>query len=124
GLQPRMAGADALPRITRRRFVRPPQDDADERHALPPAAGSPAAVRFPDPADPEPRKVFVEGSRPDLRVPMRETAPTRTPTLFGGEDNPPVTAYDCTGPYTDPAARIDLSAGLPALRARWIEERG
>src|SRR5690606_21989667 len=70
------------------------------------------------------RKVFVEGSRPDLRVPMREIELTRTPTLFGGEDNPPVTVYDCSGPYTDPDARIDLSAGLPALRARWIEERG
>ena len=70
------------------------------------------------------RKVFVEGSRPDLRVPMREIGLTRTPTLFGGEDNPPVTVYDCSGPYTDPDARIDLSAGLPALRAGWIAERG
>ncbi|MCW5580609.1 MAG: phosphomethylpyrimidine synthase ThiC, partial [Luteimonas sp.] len=70
------------------------------------------------------RKIFVEGSRPDLRVPMREIALTRTPTLFGGEDNPPVTVYDTSGPYTDPQARIDLSAGLPALRARWIAERG
>ncbi len=70
------------------------------------------------------RKIFVPGSRPDLQVPMREIALTRTPTLFGGEDNPPVTVYDTSGPYTDPEARIDLSTGLPALRARWIEERG
>ncbi|MBJ6984876.1 phosphomethylpyrimidine synthase ThiC [Luteimonas sp. MC1750] len=70
------------------------------------------------------RKVFVEGSRPDLRVAMREIAQTRTPTLFGGEDNPPIPVYDTSGAYTDPGARIDLSAGLPALRARWIEERG
>ncbi|QDW67048.1 phosphomethylpyrimidine synthase ThiC [Luteimonas granuli] len=70
------------------------------------------------------RKVFVEGSRPDLRVAMREIVQTKTPTLFGGEDNPPITVYDTSGPYTDPDARIDLSAGLPALRARWIEERG
>ncbi|MGO4552432.1 phosphomethylpyrimidine synthase ThiC [Lysobacter sp. 2RAF19] len=69
------------------------------------------------------RKIFVEGSRADLRVPMREIAQQRTPTLFGGEDNPPITVYDTSGPYTDPAAAIDLSAGLPALRARWIEER-
>ncbi|HRO27622.1 MAG TPA: phosphomethylpyrimidine synthase ThiC, partial [Luteimonas sp.] len=70
------------------------------------------------------RKIFVAGSRPDLRVPMREIAQTKTPTLFGGEDNPPITVYDTSGPYTDPDARIDLSAGLPVLRARWIEERG
>jgi len=70
------------------------------------------------------RKIHVEGSRADIRVPMREIALTKTPTLFGGEDNPPVTVYDCSGPYTDPDARIDLSAGLPALRAQWIAERG
>lgn len=70
------------------------------------------------------RKIFVEGSRADVRVPMREILLARTPTLFGGEENPPVTVYDTSGPYTDPDARIDLSAGLPAVRARWIEARG
>jgi len=69
------------------------------------------------------RKIFVTGSRPDLKVPMREIALTRTPTLFGGEENHPVTVYDTSGPYTDPAATIDLAAGLAAVRARWIEER-
>ncbi|HRF83269.1 MAG TPA: phosphomethylpyrimidine synthase ThiC [Pseudoxanthomonas sp.] len=69
-------------------------------------------------------KVHVEGSRPDIRVPMREIVLTRTPTIFGGEDNPPVTVYDTSGPYTDPQARIDLATGLPALRAQWIAERG
>ena len=62
------------------------------------------------------RKIHVEGSRPDLQVPMREIALTQTPTIFGGEDNPPVTVYDTSGPYTDPDARTDLSTGLPALR--------
>lgn len=70
------------------------------------------------------RKIHVQGSRPDLRVPMREIALTPTPTLFGGEDNPPLTVYDTSGPYTDPAATIDLAQGLAPLRARWIEERG
>ncbi|HVI25231.1 MAG TPA: phosphomethylpyrimidine synthase ThiC [Xanthomonadaceae bacterium] len=70
------------------------------------------------------RKIHVAGSRPDLRVPMREIVLTSTPTMFGGEDNPPVTVYDTSGPYTDPDARIDLAAGLPTLRARWIEARG
>lgn len=70
------------------------------------------------------RKIHVQGTRADLRVPMREIALTRTPTLFGGEDNPPLTVYDTSGPYTDPQARVDLAAGLPRLRAAWIEERG
>ena len=70
------------------------------------------------------RKIHVEGSRPDLRVPMREIALARTPTLFGGEDNAPVTVYDTSGPYTDPQADIDLTRGLPPLRAQWIAERG
>ncbi|MGY0634642.1 phosphomethylpyrimidine synthase ThiC [Luteimonas sp. A478] len=70
------------------------------------------------------QKIHVPGSRPDLRVPMREIALTPTPTLFGGEDNPPLTVYDTSGPYTDPDATIDLARGLPPLRAGWIEERG
>lgn len=70
------------------------------------------------------RKIFVQGSRADLQVPMREIALTRTPTLFGGEDNAPLSVYDTSGPYTDPHAAIDLAAGLAPLRARWIAERG
>ncbi len=70
------------------------------------------------------RKIHVEGSRPDLRVAMREITQTRTPTLFGGEENPPVTVYDPSGPYTDPDVTIDLAAGLAPLRAHWIEARG
>ena len=73
---------------------------------------------------PNSRKVYVEGSRPDIRVPMREISQSDTPTGFGGEPNPPVTVYDCSGPYTDPDAQIDIRSGLPALRASWIEERG
>ncbi len=70
------------------------------------------------------RKVHVPGSRPDLRVAMREVVLERTPTVFGGEDNAPLAIYDTSGPYTDPDARIDLSAGLAPLRAPWIAERG
>jgi phosphomethylpyrimidine synthase len=72
---------------------------------------------------PNSRKIFVEGSRPDIRVPMREIAQGDSPASFGVEKNPPVAVYDTSGPYTDPSARIDIRAGLPALRARWIEER-
>jgi phosphomethylpyrimidine synthase len=69
-------------------------------------------------------KIHVQGARAGVRVPMREIAQTRTPTLFGGEDNPPVTVYDTSGPYSDPDARIDLAAGLAPLRAQWIADRG
>jgi phosphomethylpyrimidine synthase len=68
---------------------------------------------------PNSKKIYVTGSRPDIRVPMREIA--QTPTA--DEPNPPICVYDCSGPYTDPAAKIDIRAGLPALRAAWIAER-
>lgn len=70
------------------------------------------------------RKTHVTGSRDDLRVPLREIALADTPLVFGAEKNAPVTVYDTSGPYTDPDYRVDLSAGLPPLRARWIAERG
>src|SRR5574343_244483 len=73
---------------------------------------------------PNSRKVYIEGSRPDIQVPMREISQTDTPTGMGGEKNPPIYVYDCSGPYTDPHAKIDIRAGLPALRQKWIEERG
>ena len=73
---------------------------------------------------PNSRKIFIEGSRPDIRVPMREITQADTPTGFGGEANPPIFVYDCSGPYSDPAATIDIRSGLPALRAAWIEARG
>jgi len=69
------------------------------------------------------RKVYVEGSRPDIRVPFREISLSDTPSAFGAEKNPPVVVYDTSGPYTDPDVKIDIRNGLPALRAKWIEER-
>ncbi|HRQ47917.1 MAG TPA: phosphomethylpyrimidine synthase ThiC, partial [Rhodocyclaceae bacterium] len=73
---------------------------------------------------PNSRKIYVEGSRADIRVPMREVTQSDTPASFGAEPNPPIFVYDCSGPYTDPQASIDIRAGLPALRQPWIEERG
>ncbi|MDI1252552.1 phosphomethylpyrimidine synthase ThiC [Thermomonas sp.] len=70
------------------------------------------------------RKVHVPGSRPDLRVAMREVMQANTQTLAGVQENPPITLYDTSGPYSDAAADINLTAGLAPLRARWIEERG
>jgi phosphomethylpyrimidine synthase len=72
---------------------------------------------------PNSQKIHVEGSRPDIRVPMREITQADTPASFGVEKNPPIVVYDTSGPYTDPAADIDVKRGLPPLRARWIEER-
>jgi len=80
-----------------------------------------AEVTEPFPAS---RKIYVSGSRPDIRVPMREIAQQDTPAMFGAEPNPPITVYDNSGLYTDPQARIDLSGGLPPLREGWIRERG
>ena len=65
---------------------------------------------------PASRKIYVQGSRSDLRVPMREIA------LSGG--NPPLRLYDTSGPYSDPDAAIDLKRGLPPLRLAWILGRG
>jgi phosphomethylpyrimidine synthase len=73
---------------------------------------------------PNSRKIHVEGSRPDIRVPMREISQSDTPASFGAEKNPPIYVYDTSGPYTDPTVQIDIRSGLDALRATWIAERG
>jgi phosphomethylpyrimidine synthase len=70
------------------------------------------------------RKIHIQGSRADIRVPMREITLTPTQTDNGIEENPPITVYDTSGPYSDPQAEIDLLKGLPEVRASWIRERG
>jgi phosphomethylpyrimidine synthase len=69
---------------------------------------------------PNSRKVYVEGSSPDIQVPMREIVQSDTPASFGAEKNPPIYVYDTSGPYTDPQAKIDVRAGLLPLREKWI----
>ncbi|NMY65662.1 phosphomethylpyrimidine synthase ThiC [Pseudomonas sp. WS 5018] len=73
---------------------------------------------------PRSQKIYVQGSRPDIRVPMREISLDVTPTDFGGEINAPVTVYDTSGPYTDPNVTIDVRNGLADVRSAWIEDRG
>ena len=70
-------------------------------------------------------KVYVSGSRPDLRVGMREIAlsPTRGSDGRILEENAPHRVYDTSGPYTDPSYRVNLRVGLAALRQAWILER-
>ena len=70
---------------------------------------------------PRSRKVYVQGSRKDIRVPMREISQSQDAT---GEENPAIFVYDTSGPYTDSAVRIDIRGGLAPLRAGWIAERG
>ena len=76
---------------------------------------------------PNSRKVYIEGSRADIRVPMREISQSDTPVAMSsdgkGEKNPPIFVYDTSGPYTDPAVKIDIRSGLAPLREKWIAER-
>lgn len=99
-----------------------------------PAHRDPSDDRFEEEARdltralPASRKVYIQGSRPDIQVPMREITLTDTPVGgFGkaeGEKNPPFYVYDTSGVYTDPNVEIDLTKGLPKLRQAWIEARG
>lgn len=72
---------------------------------------------------PNSRKVYLQGSRPDLRVPVREIKLSDTETGQGVEPNAPIRVYDTSGIYSDPQARINLRTGLPAIRSAWIAER-
>ncbi len=73
---------------------------------------------------PNSRKIYVQGSRPDILVPMREISLTPTETDEGIEENAPVFVYDTSGPYSDPSVKIDVRKGLADVRSSWIEERG
>ncbi|CAM4383777.1 phosphomethylpyrimidine synthase ThiC [Paenibacillus typhae] len=70
------------------------------------------------------KKVYVEGTRPEIRVPMREIELSSTSSTFGEEENLPVRVYDTSGPYTDPNYTVDITKGIPAVRSTWIQERG
>ncbi|WP_136253376.1 phosphomethylpyrimidine synthase ThiC [Onishia niordana] len=93
---------------------------SNTRHFLNEQARVDAAAIAPLPGS---RKIHVEGSRPDIRVPFREIGLSPTTTADGVEDNPPLLVYDTSGPYTDPDVAIDLRRGLKALREAWIDER-
>ncbi len=68
-------------------------------------------------------RIYVEGSRSDIRVPMREVK--LSPVAENGSAaDPPVRLYDTSGPHGDPRQSIDIRRGLPGLRNRWILERG
>lgn len=73
---------------------------------------------------PKSKKVYVEGTRPDVKVPMREIELNSTKTEAIEEANAPVRVYDTSGPYTDPEYTVDITKGLPSLRSKWIWARG
>lgn len=80
-------------------------------------------------AFPNSKRIYLTGSQPDIRVPMREIQ--LSPTTVGGskdepllEANEPIPVYDTAGPYGDPAAAIDVHKGLNTLRSNWIIQRG
>ena len=104
-------------------MTRPAEQDAAQR-ILPPMSQSNVAEAghrlFPSS-----RRVYIEGSRADLRIPMREIvlSPTRLPN--GTElPNEPVRVYDTSGPWGDPRFHGDAGVGLPGVREAWIRERG
>ncbi|CAM4062944.1 thiamine biosynthesis protein ThiC [Bacillus manliponensis] len=66
------------------------------------------------------KKVYVEGTRSDMKIPMREISQSET----NGVPNPSVRVYDTSGPYTDPEFKVELEKGIPAPRRDWIIERG
>ncbi|MED7773595.1 phosphomethylpyrimidine synthase ThiC [Aeromonas dhakensis] len=79
-------------------------------------------------AHPNSRRIFIQGSRPDIRVPLREIQ--LADTFVGGtkeapqfEPNEPVPVYDTSGLYGEEAAPIDVRRGLPRLREEWVLER-
>jgi phosphomethylpyrimidine synthase len=73
---------------------------------------------------PASKKIYIEGSRSDIQVPMREITLSPTHLSDGSlEANPPIRIYDTSGPYTDPSIEVDVRKGLPKMRQNWILER-
>ena len=69
-------------------------------------------------------KIYVEGTRPDIRVPMRKINLSATIETDGSKtENEDVIVYDTSGVYTDSSYSVDLRKGLPKIREQWIEER-
>lgn len=81
------------------------------------------------PPFPTQKRIYITGTQPGVRVPMREIQ--LSPTLIGGskeqpqyEENEAIPAYDTSGPYGDPQIAINVQQGLAKLRQPWIDARG
>ena len=80
-------------------------------------------------AFPNSKRIYITGTHPGVRVPMREIQ--LSPTLIGGskeqpqyEENEAIPVYDTSGPYGDPQIAINVQQGLAKLRQPWIDARG
>ncbi len=90
-----------------------------------PLSTPPPAGANPDRVGAAARRIYLAGSRPDLRVPMREIALQSSRDLDGRLlANEPVRVYDTSGPWGDPSFHQDPARGLPPVRLAWIRERG
>ena len=69
------------------------------------------------------KKIYITGSKPEIRVPMRQVMQTNSISSEGELNNPPIYLYDCSGPYTDPDIKINIENGLPKLRESWLSVR-
>ncbi len=72
---------------------------------------------------PNSEKYYSDGSRNDIRVPMRMVSQSDSHDDFGADKNPSIPIYDTSGPYSDSSYEIDINNGLPLIRKTWIEER-
>jgi len=72
---------------------------------------------------PNSRKVYIQGSRADIRVGMREISQASTAASISTEENPVIPVYDTSGPFTDPEVEINLLKGIPSIRNSWIDDR-
>ncbi len=72
---------------------------------------------------PNSRKVYIQGSRADIRVGIREISQASTAASISTEENPVIPVYDTSGPFTDPEVEINLLKGIPSIRNGWIDDR-
>ncbi len=72
---------------------------------------------------PNSHKIYIQGSRSDIQVPMREISLAATETGSGIEENAPIRVYDSSGIYSDKETAVNLRTGLPLVRENWINER-
>tara|TARA_Y200000002_G_scaffold209864_1_gene173099 strand:+ start:4215 stop:5972 length:1758 start_codon:yes stop_codon:yes gene_type:complete len=69
------------------------------------------------------KKIYLEGSKKEIKVPMREILQTDSLTTNGNQKNKPIYIYDTSGPYTDPDIEIDIETGIPRSRMSWLKNR-